>query len=193
MKMDDKNSTPASSLFERGRRETPFATSDETDGMTANQDAPVPRLGVEDMVGLGLFWATGAVIFLQFFTRYALNDSFGWTEEIGRYLLIGMTFIGAAAAVKRHAHVNMTYLHTIVAVPVRRVMAALIDLVSIVILGALTYFAIKLANAMSNQPMTSINMSMGIVYWTVAAGIGAMTLRAIVIAIRNIGQRYGER
>lgn len=191
--MDDKKSTPVSSLFERGHPEPPFAISGETDGITVVKDAPVPRLGVEDMVGLGFFWVTGAVIFLQFFTRYALNDSFGWTEEIGRYLLIGMTFIGAAAAVRRHAHVNMTYFHTIVAALVRRVMHALIDLFSIVILGALTYFAIKLANAMGNQPMTSINMSMGIVYWTVAVGIGAMTVRTLFIARRNIRQRYSER
>jgi len=34
---------------------------------------------------------------------------------------------------------------------------------------------------------------MGIVYWTVAVGIGAMTVRTLFIARRNIRQRYSER
>ena len=32
----------------------------------------------------------GGVVFYQFFTRYVLNDSAAWTEEIARYLLIGI-------------------------------------------------------------------------------------------------------
>ena len=35
------------------------------------------------------------ILFLQFFTRYILNDSLGWTEEIARMLLIILCFVGA--------------------------------------------------------------------------------------------------
>jgi len=38
----------------------------------------------EDWVAFGIFWGLALVIFYQFFTRYALNDSASWTEEIAR-------------------------------------------------------------------------------------------------------------
>jgi TRAP-type C4-dicarboxylate transport system permease small subunit len=42
----------------------------------------------EDWLAFAIFWALAAIVFLQFFTRYVLNDSVAWTEEIARYGLI---------------------------------------------------------------------------------------------------------
>jgi hypothetical protein len=50
----------------------------------------------EDWLAFALFWALGFIVFLQFFTRYVLNDSLAWTEEIARYGLMCVTFIGGA-------------------------------------------------------------------------------------------------
>ena len=36
----------------------------------------------EDWIAFGLFWALAFIVFLQFFTRYVLNNSLAWTEEI---------------------------------------------------------------------------------------------------------------
>ena len=68
-------------------------------------DAPID-LGhylVEDWLSLGFFWLLGLCVFYQFFTRYVMNDSAAWTEEIARYLLMSTVFVGIAAAVRAHA------------------------------------------------------------------------------------------
>jgi len=44
------------------------------------------------------------VILLQVFFRYALNDSLFWSEELGRMLLVWLSFLGASVAYKRGAH-----------------------------------------------------------------------------------------
>ena len=41
----------------------------------------------EDWIGIALFWALSLIVFAQFVTRYILNDSLSWTEEVARYEL----------------------------------------------------------------------------------------------------------
>ncbi len=51
--------------------------------------------GWEDWITLALFWLMVVCVFLQFFTRYALNNSLAWTEEIAVNALIVVVFLGA--------------------------------------------------------------------------------------------------
>jgi TRAP-type C4-dicarboxylate transport system permease small subunit len=48
-----------------------------------------------------------AIICLQVFYRYALNDSLVWSEEIVRYGLLWGVMLGAALASDRNAHIAL--------------------------------------------------------------------------------------
>ena len=64
-----------------------------------------------DAPALIVFWALMLIVMLQFFTRYVLNDSLGWTEEIARYLLIFVTFIGAITCTRLGAHIFLEFFY----------------------------------------------------------------------------------
>ena len=55
-------------------------------------EAPPPAdlssYGIEDWITLAAFWVMVGCVILQFFTRYVLNNSFAWTEEIAIYALV---------------------------------------------------------------------------------------------------------
>ena len=76
-------------------------------------DAPIDLSGYtwEDWLTLGFFWLLALTVFYQFFTRYVLADSAAWTEEIARYLLIVVTFVGSSMAVRRNSHIHVEFLY----------------------------------------------------------------------------------
>ena len=82
------------------------------------------------MVGL-----VGAV-FTQVFSRYVIHASVPWTEEVARYLLIYLTFVGAAVAVREHTHLRVDFLVVRLPQVVRRVVGIVMTL-GITISGAL--------------------------------------------------------
>lgn len=46
----------------------------------------------------------------QVFTRFILNDSSSFTEELARFLLIWIGFLGSAYAYRRHSHLSLDLL-----------------------------------------------------------------------------------
>ena len=61
-----------------------------------------------EYIAASMLIAICVVLFAGMFARYFLQIGLGWTEEAARYLQVWMTFIGAAVAVKRWGHFQLT-------------------------------------------------------------------------------------
>ena len=140
----------------------------------------------EDWAAFLLFWALGFIVFLQFFTRYILNDSLAWTEEIARYGLIWITFLGAGIVVRRKLHIGVeVLLHFLPALPARVLLAG-IDIITTAFLGLLAYFSVLIVERMQVQRMTVVDLSMSYVYGVIAFGCFLMLARQIQRVFRNM-------
>ena len=69
------------------------------------------QYAIEDWACLILFWMMAFAVFLQFFTRYVLNDLLAWTEEIATYCLVAVVFVGSSMCVRlgRHIQVDLIF------------------------------------------------------------------------------------
>jgi TRAP-type C4-dicarboxylate transport system permease small subunit len=139
----------------------------------------------EDWLGFAIFWALGAIVFWQFFTRYALNDPATWTEEIARYGLIWVTYIGAVMVTRRNSHIAVMLLPNLLPAGVARVLLAVIDIVTLGFVGLLAYFSVLIVGRMHMQPMSIVDLPMSYVYAAVVAGCILMLARQAQRVWRN--------
>jgi TRAP-type C4-dicarboxylate transport system permease small subunit len=139
----------------------------------------------EDWLAFGVFWALAAIVFLQFFTRYVLNDSVAWTEEIARYGLIWVTFIGAVMVTRRNSHIAVALLPNLLPAWAGRALLALVDLAMLAFFGLLAYFSVLIIGRMQVQRMTVVDLPMSWVYAAVVVGCCLMLVRQSMRVWRN--------
>jgi TRAP-type C4-dicarboxylate transport system permease small subunit len=140
----------------------------------------------EDWISMILFWALFAIVFLQFFTRYVMNDSLAWTEEIARYGLMWVVFVGGAVVVRKNTLIAVELVGNLMPETLaRRTLMALIDVTKVGFLGLLAYFSVTITERMHFQRMTVFDLPMSYVYGGVAFGCFLMFGRQIVSFIQN--------
>ena len=145
---------------------------------------------IEDWISLVIFWVLALVIFYQFFTRYALNDSASWTEEIARYLLIATAFVGAAVGVRKNNHIQVDFLYRLLPPTVTRPLSTFVDIVRILFFGYCGWLTIALMQKIGSSRMAIIDWPIGILYAFVVLGFVLMTWRAAGVAIDNWQRGY---
>ena len=140
----------------------------------------------EDWIAFAIFWGLAFIVFLQFFTRYVLNDSLAWTEEIARYGLMWVVFIGGAMVTRRNSHIAVELLSNVMKPgPLRATLLAFVDLVKLAFIALLAYLSITIVERMSIQRMTVFDLPMSYVYCGVCFGCVLMLIRQAINVWRN--------
>ena len=137
----------------------------------------------EGWVALGVFWLLALTVFYQFVTRYVLNDSASWTEEVARYMLIGVVFIGAAIGVAKNSQIQVDFFYRHLPAAVGRWLSRAVDVVRIGFFAAAVVMTVQMMAKIGNQTrMTIVDAPMNIVYGACLFGFAAMTWRSIQVA-----------
>jgi len=162
------------------------APSDDVHLIVAQDEEVVIEHHPEDWLAFALFWSLAFIVFLQFFTRYIMNDSLSWTEEIARYGLMSLAFIGGAVVTRKKAHIAVELLSNLMKPsPVRSALLALVDFITLGFMGLLAFFSVTIIERMHSQRMTVFELPMSIVYSVVGLGCFMMLARQVQVVWRN--------
>ena len=144
----------------------------------------------EDWLALGLFWAMALAVFVQFFTRYVLNDSFAWTEEIATNLNVALVFIGSAMCVRMSRHIQVDFLYRYIPLRAGRVLATVIDLLRLAFFAYGAILIWRFMAIVSDEQMTTVNLPKNLTYGLVLIGFILMCFRSVQVTVANWRRGY---
>jgi len=139
----------------------------------------ISDVSVLDVPVLIIFWLLFAIVALQFFTRYVLNDSLAWTEEIARFFLIFLAFVGSITCIRRSSHIYLEFFYRYLPAAAIKPLSLCVEAIVAGFFGFAGWYGIGLAQRTSNQRMISIDLPKGIVYWVVVIACFAMAATAL--------------
>ena len=145
----------------------------------------------EAWIALGIFWLLGMTVLYQFVTRYVLNDSAAWTEEIARYLLIGVVFIGAAVGVVKNNHIQVDFFYRHMPPALCRILGVLVDVLRTLFFAAAVVMTVQMMIKIGNNAsMTIVDLPMNLVYGLCLFGFAAMLVRSVQVSLLHWRRGY---
>lgn len=145
-----------------------------------------------DIPVLIIFWGLLIIVMLQFFTRYVLNDSWSWTEEISRYFLIFLGFVGSITCVRKGSHIFLEFFYRYLPVRAIKPISIFVETLNAAFFAFLGYFAIELVERTFAQKMVSVDLPKSVIYWVVVGSCFAMAITAACNAVRLFRERPEE-
>lgn len=123
------------------------------------------------------------VVTIHVFTRYGLNYSFHWTEEVARDLMVWMTFLYFPTGHKKGMNIAVEFAVAPWAnTPAGRVLRVLIEMVSLVVLVVCLWLSFGLVERGMGTSSQALQVTMGYVYLVVPVCFGL----TIVCSIENL-------
>ena len=138
------------------------------------------RLNQGAVVAMMMVMAT--VVFVNVVTRYALGFSLTWSEELARYLMIWVTYLGAGLAMREGRHVAIEYFQALLPGPLIPYFRAFVGLVILIFLGFVTVLGFQLSSFAWQQRTPVLELPQGLIYLAIPLGAVLFGLHLILIA-----------
>ena len=126
------------------------------------------------------------IIFLQVVLRYVFQSPFSWAEELARYLLIWITCLGSAYAIRDGMHISIGYLRSKLKDSAKTVVTVVVYVMT---LGFFIYCVkegMLFSFAQWTQRSTAMQIPMTIPYSAIPLGFAIMFLVALECLIDDI-------
>jgi TRAP-type C4-dicarboxylate transport system permease small subunit len=150
-------------------------------------DIEVSDFGIADIPGLFALWALSAIVFTQFFTRYVLNDSLAWTEELARYVLVVVAFAGAVSVSRKGTHIFLEFFYRYMSPVAGKWLSVAMEAITFAFWAFMSLQAYKLA-LKTRTKMASMELPKNLLYYAVALCLAAMAIYSLWWLVHKIRQ-----
>ncbi len=109
-----------------------------------SQISRIINLTVENLL-FAMGFSMAILVAVQVFFRYVLNYSLFWSEELARYLLVWLTFLGASVAYHKNLHPGVDAIYVRMGKIPKKISFFLVHFLSLFLFAIMIFFGIKFA------------------------------------------------
>lgn len=136
-----------------------------------------------------LGFSMALVVALQVFFRYVLNNSLFWSEELARFLLVWLTFLGASAAYRRGVHPGIDVFFSRMPTVMQRISMILVHLSSLFLFGVMIFFGCRFAWFVRSQISPALHMPKWIIMSIIPASGTLLAIHGLVFLLGILGEK----
>lgn len=136
---------------------------------------------LEEAILVGTFALMVTIIFVQIIMRYIFNNSLSWSEELGKFLFVWISWLGISIGAKRKEHIKITMFVDKCSPQLKLVCDILSELIVLGICAVTAYYGIELVISQYKIFFAGIKISMSWGYLSVVIGCFIMMIRNLII------------
>jgi TRAP-type C4-dicarboxylate transport system permease small subunit len=126
-----------------------------------------------------LMLVMAVLIFSQVLARYLFHHSLSWTEELGRYIFVWMTFLGLAGAYPKGSHVALDLLLRALHGKMKRGLILVNGILMTILAIVIIYSGCNLISIGIGQQSSALLLPMNLVYLVIPVS-GVLLLYFVV-------------
>ena len=127
------------------------------------------------------------IVSASIFFRYVLNDSITWSEEIAKYLMVWMVFVGAPVAMVESRHIAIEMFPNLFRPRIRASIFLIVNLLIVMTMGFWTYRGLTYTIGGMSQVMSSFDkIPLGVVFASIPFGSCIMMIISFQISLNQI-------
>lgn len=112
-----------------------------------------------------------ALVFINVITRYFFGFSLNWAEELSRFLMISICFIGAGLGIREGRHVAIEFIVGLIpSKTIQKAIRIFNALIIIAFMIALTYLGLLYVESQLDQKSAVLRWNMGYIYLIIPIG-----------------------
>ncbi|MDF1590599.1 MAG: TRAP transporter small permease [Desulfobacterales bacterium] len=131
-------------------------------------------------------FSMAALVAVQVFFRYVLNHSLFWSEELARFLLIWLTFLGASVAYHRRAHPGIDMFSLLLPACLKKSAVICVHLASIGLFSVMIVYGCQFAYFVRLQISPALYLPKWIIFGIVPFSGGVLMLHALALFVRGL-------
>lgn len=147
----------------------------------------VIRKTVLGITGAGMVLIT-AIIFVQVICRYVLQSSLSWSEELTRYLMIWIVFLGSGYVLGIGAHSNMDIVSSKLPEHVKNIVDKGISLLLVVFSLVIIRYGCSMVLVGAAQKSSALHLPMSLVYLAIPIGGVIMLFYSVMLLLKKGGK-----